>query len=369
MPDQELYIGLMSGTSLDGVDAVLASFDENGRMQISAAVELAYSAALRQKVLRLQSVSTNELDDTARLSNILAETYASAVDKLIQQSGTNKQEVTAIACHGQTIRHAPQHGYSYQIGNLARLAELTNIDVIGDFRSRDIAAGGQGAPLVPAFHQDCFGVTDEARAILNIGGIANLTALIPNTPVYGFDTGPGNMLMDAWICLHQNVNYDQDGSWAASGTVQQDLLNTLMNDSYFALPPPKSTGRDLFHLDWLAEQLTRFSHISSPADVQATLLALTSNSICQAITSHLPCIKALYVCGGGAKNSHLMRDLQRLMPQLTINTTDQLGLPAQLVEASAFAWLGYRFTHRLTANLPEVTGAVGKRILGALYPA
>ena len=366
---QEQYIGLMSGTSLDGVDAVLATFDEHGGMQVNAAVDLPYADELRRRILRLHDVQHNELDQAARLSNDLADLYAAAVDKLLQQYQIASEQVTAIACHGQTVRHAPQFSYSWQLVNLARLAEQTGIDVIGDFRSRDIAAGGQGAPLVPAFHHYLFGDDTEARAILNLGGIANLTALVPGVPVYGFDTGPGNMLLDAWVKLHRGVNYDADGAWAAGGNVREDLLAVLLSDPYFAQLPPKSTGRDLFHLDWLAERLNKFPQIAEPADVQATLLALTSRSIAQALSTHLPAVTALYVCGGGANNAHLMQTLQQQMPQLTINTTDQLGLPPQLVEAAAFAWLGHRFTHRLTANLPEVTGALGKRVLGALYPA
>ena len=366
----EIFIGLMSGTSLDGVDAVVARF-AGGRMQLLGEAFVPYPAAVCEQVLALQQIGDNELDRSARLGNALAQLYAAAVQAALQRCTLAAADIRAVVCHGQTIRHAPQAGYTLQLGNHALLAELTGIDVIGDLRSRDVAAGGQGAPLVPAFHQAMFADTDIPRAILNIGGIANLTRLQPGMPVIGFDTGPGNMLLDAWIRHHRGVSYDADGAWAASGQCHAELLRILLAEPYFAAGVPKSTGRDLFSLEWLAERLERFrlhhGHIDA-ANVQATLLALTAHSIAEAIQRFAPQTRELYLCGGGVRNTQLCRQLAALLPQLRIEATDALGLPAQQVEAAAIAWLGYRFCQRAAGNLPEVTGADGLRVLGALYP-
>jgi len=361
-------IGMMSGTSLDGVDAALVRFDDTGRPSVEADAFVAYPPEIRQAVLALQPVADNELDRAARLANRIAELYAEAVSALLIKSKRPASSIAAIGAHGQTIRHAPQHGYTLQIGNWSRLAELTGIDVAGDFRSRDVAARGQGAPLVPAFHQAVFGSDIEARVILNIGGIANLTRLAPGLPVIGFDSGPGNMLMDAWIHSHRNQSYDADGAWAASGLALPDLLQNLLAEPFFTLRPPKSTGRDLFDLPWLNHHLAQLPKPPQPQDVQATLLELTAQSIGNAIAQHCPGTAAVYVCGGGAKNRRLMQRLTELLPACRVSSTDSLGLPPHQVEAAAFGWLAYRLLKREPGNLPEVTGAAGLRVLGAIYP-
>lgn len=361
-------IGMMSGTSLDGVDAALVQLDDAGKVSVQGDAFVPYPPELRQEVLQLQQVGNNELDRAARVANRVAELYAEAVHALLAKTKLSAADIAAIGAHGQTIRHAPQYGYTLQIGNWARLAELAGIDVAGDFRSRDLAAGGQGAPLVPAFHQAVFGSATEARVILNIGGIANLTRLAPGQPVIGFDSGPGNMLMDAWIQGHLNQNYDADGAWAASGLLLPDLLQAFMSEPYFALPPPKSTGRDLFDLTWLNRHLALLPRPPRPQDVQATLLELTAQTIANAITLRCPDTAAVYVCGGGAKNQQLMQRLAELLPSGQITSTDPLGMPAHQVEAAAFGWLAYRLLRREPGNLPDVTGATGLRVLGAIYP-
>jgi anhydro-N-acetylmuramic acid kinase len=348
---------------------VLTRFTETGRVAVEADAFVAYPDAIKQEVLALQPLGDNELDRAARLGNQLAELYAQAVHQLLEKKPSlDKQEILAIGCHGQTIRHAPQHGYTIQIGNLARLAELTGIDVAGDFRARDVAAGGQGAPLVPAFHHALFAHPKETRVILNIGGISNLTYLAPLHPVTGFDCGPGNMLMDAWIQAELGRPYDADGFWAATGATQPDLLQALLSEPYFGLAPPKSTGRDLFDLDWLKRHLAALGRPIAPQDVQATLLELTARSIADALEWHCPETTAVYVCGGGAYNRQLLNRLAALRPHSRVETTETLGLPVHQVEAAAFAWLAWRLIKRKPGNLPDVTGAAGPRTLGALYP-
>jgi len=347
----EIYIGLMSGTSLDGVDALVVDFAKQP-MRVLGEAFVPYPAEVREQVLTLQPVGHDELARSALLGNTLATLYAQAVQQALHATGL-------------------EQGYTLQIGNHALLAELCGIDVIGDVRSRDVAAGGQGAPLVPAFHQAVFASATVPRVILNIGGIANLTRLSPGQPVIGFDTGPGNMLMDAWIRRHRGLDYDAAGAWAASGQVQSALLQRLLAEPYFAANLPKSTGRDLFDLPWLDAHLSAHArqHGAVPdADVQATLLALTTHSIALAVQRFAPGCQELYVCGGGAQNPVLMSSLAANLPGIHIDTTEALGLGPQQVEAAAFAWLGWCFCHRQPANLPEVTGARGLRVLGALYP-
>ena len=364
----ERYIGLMSGTSLDGVDAVLLEMDAQGKPHVVEDSFLPFPAGLREQVLQLQAIGHNELDLAARLANALARIYADVVAQLLGKAALPAAAIRAIGCHGQTIRHAPHAAYTLQIGNHALLAELTGIDVIGDFRSRDVAAGGHGAPLVPAFHQDVFASDAENRVILNIGGISNLTRLHRSLPVIGFDCGPGNMLLDAWCQRHTGKAYDANGDWAASGRLHLPLLQQMLADDYFKLPPPKSTGRDLFDLNWLEQQLAAWPALDA-ADVQHTLLQLTAHSIAGEVRRHCPQTQSMHVCGGGAHNAALMQALQQQLPDLRICSTAELGLPVHQVEAAAFAWLAWRFSHRLPANLPEVTGAAGLRVLGALYPA
>ena len=364
-PSRDLYIGLMSGTSMDGIDAVLSDFS-GGRPAVLADFALPYPAGLREELLALQTPGDNELDRAARLGNMLADLYAAAVRGALEAAGLPAGQIAAVGCHGQTVRHAPQAGYTLQLNNPARLAETCGIAVVADFRSRDIAAAGQGAPLVPAFHQAVFADADEARVVLNLGGIANLSRLVPSQPVIGFDTGPGNMLMDSWTQRHRRQAFDRDGDWAASGAVLPELLARLLAEPYFAQPAPKSTGRDLFDAAWLD---TRLSGHEAPADVQATLAELTAASAAEAIRTAAPRAAAVYVCGGGARNPHLLRRLAVHLPGVAVAATDALGVPAQQVEALAFAWLARACLRGEPGNLPAVTGAVGPRILGAIYPA
>ncbi len=360
-----LVIGLMSGTSLDGVDAVLVEFSESHPRTL-ATFWLPYSNAIREQALQLQAPQFDEIRTAALLGNELARCYADAVREVLVIAGLEASLVTAIGCHGQTIRHQPAAGYTVQLNNPALLAELTRISVVADFRSRDIAAGGQGAPLVPAFHAAVFGDPQQHRVILNLGGIANLTDLNPRQPVRGFDCGPGNLLMDAWIERHQGLRYDEDGRWASQGLVIPELLRSLLADDYFASLPPKSCGRDEFNIAWLQRKL---SGGERPEDVQATLLELTALSASAAINTWCGHPDAVFVCGGGARNQALMERLQLHLPSSRVASTDSLGQPADWVEAVAFAWLTWRTLRGEAGNLAEVTGANGPRVLGAIYPA
>ena len=370
-----LYIGLMSGTSLDGIDAVLAKIGPNGEASAQMAVSTPFYSGLLQALVDLQTPGPNELHREKQAANALALAYAEAVQQLLNQAKLKPADISAIGAHGQTIRHQPELGehlaYTHQTLNAALLAETTGIDVIADFRSRDVAAGGHGAPLVPAFHAQQFASTDNL-AIVNIGGIANLTLLPKDAEVTGFDCGPGNMLMDAWIFEQQGNRYDKDGAWALEGKVNDALLSKLLNDPFFIQAPPKSTGRDTFHLSWLLEKLGHENHLAE--DVQATLLHLSALSILDALARYAPQTQKLIVCGGGAKNKALMNLLEMKKGRffkhaLQITTSDSVGIDPQLVEGMAFAWLAWAHKEKRPANLPAVTGAKGPRILGAYYPA
>jgi anhydro-N-acetylmuramic acid kinase len=352
----------MSGTSLDGVDGVLTTF--SGQQQMAT---VPFPAALKHELMALQSAGPNEIHREAMAANALVALYAACVHALLHSARISAAQVRAIGAHGQTIRHLPASGYTRQINNPALLAELTGIDVIADFRSRDVAAGGQGAPLVPAFHQAVFGSNTETRVVANIGGISNISILKSDGSVTGFDTGPGNLLMDGWIAQHQGAAFDEDGRWAASGTPDAALLQALLAEPFLALPPPKSTGRDLFHAQWLAAKLQNLPALRAE-DVQATLTAFTATSLADAIRRSAADAAGVYVCGGGARNTYLMRLLQEALT-MPVARTDALGVASGAVEGLAFAWLAARFCDRLPGNLPAVTGARGSRILGALYPA
>ncbi len=361
----ELYVGLMSGTSLDGVDAVVADFSQApGRLVASHFAP--YPDAVRAEALALNSVGPNELERAAELGNRLAELYAAATHELLAKANVDRGRVSAIGCHGQTVRHRPDHGYTVQLGNGALLAELSGIRVVCDFRSRDVAAGGHGAPLVPAYHAACFASPTIHRVIVNIGGIANVTDLRPGAPVRGFDTGPGNVLLDLWAQKHLGQPLDRGGAWAASGTVADELLRAMLADSYFAEPPPKSTGRDQFNEAWLAGH--RPERFALP-DVQATFAALTAQSVADAVTRFCSGAQEVFVSGGGASNSHLMREVARRLSGLRVATTAAAGVDPDWVEAMAFAWLARETLAGRTSSLPEVTGAAGPRVLGAIYPA
>ncbi|MDR2195310.1 MAG: anhydro-N-acetylmuramic acid kinase [Gallionellaceae bacterium] len=366
MSGSEFYVGVMSGTSLDGVDAALVEFAEDGILSINAIHYQPYPQPLKERLLALHLPTNDELHQASLLGNELASHYASAVSALLRTAGIHLAEVRALGCHGQTVRHRPDAGYTVQIGNAARLAELSGITVVSDFRSRDLAAGGQGAPLVPAFHDRLLRHPSIHRVIVNIGGISNLTDLAPEKITTGFDCGPGNLLMDAWCAEHLGQPYDEDGAWASTGRVLPTLLDTLLNEPFFALPPPKSSGRDLFNLGWLQDKLRGDER---PEDVQATLLALTSRTIAQAILDFCPGAQEIYLCGGGAHNRELVSQLAQSLPDCAIKPTDDLGIAADWMEAVAFAWLARQTMHGETANLPAVTGARHECILGAIYPA
>lgn len=361
-----LYIGLMSGTSLDGVDAALVEFAADRAPCCVATHFIAFPADLRDDALAIQTPGSNELHRAAMLANRLADLYAQASNELLAAAQIAAATIRAIGCHGQTVRHAPSDGYSLQLNNPARLAEKTGIAVVADFRSRDIAAGGEGAPLVPIVHDALFRAPDRHRVIVNIGGIANLTDLAPARPVRGFDCGPGNMLLDAWTSRHRGTPYDAGGHWARQGRIQPGLLARLRNHPFLSGPPPKSCGREEFGSAWLDGQL---DGSEAPADVQATLVALTATTIIDAVKQWYGIPDELFTCGGGAHNDALMDALATGLAGTPIDTTDTLGLPADWVEAVAFAWLAYRAMNNEPGNLPEVTGARGLRRLGAIYPA
>jgi anhydro-N-acetylmuramic acid kinase len=371
-----LYIGLMSGTSLDGVDAVLADLlpasAGHPGLQVRAHHHQAFPEALRADLLRLNAPGSDELHQAALAANAVVRAYATAVHALLQAAALPAAQVRAIGAHGQTVRHRPLEfdgvGYTLQLMNGALLAELCGIDVVCDLRSRDLAAGGQGAPLVPALHAALFADAGEPRAVLNLGGIANLTLLPPQAAVRGFDCGPGNALLDLWCQRHQGRDFDDGGRWAASGRVDAALLQALLAEPYLQRSPPKSTGRDLFNAGWLERRLEDRGALP-PADVQATLAEFSAKAAAEALRLHAPRTARLLVCGGGAFNGDLMRRLGRLLPGAVVNSTADAGVPPQQVEALAFAWLARAFVERQPGNLPAVTGARGPRVLGALYPA
>ena len=357
----------MSGTSLDGVDAVLVDFSVSPPVLLQTFF-FPYDDRLRTQLLSLHQPGDDELHRAAMLSNQLSCLYAEATAGLLRNSGIGFQQVVAIGCHGQTVRHCPEmeRSYTIQLVNAALLAELTRITVVVDFRSRDMAAGGQGAPLVPAFHHALFNSSTCHRVIVNIGGIANITSLDPHNKVIGFDCGPGNILMDAWCLRHIGTTYDKNGQWAATGQIILALLEELLADYFFSSQPPKSTGRELFNLEWLEGKLLGNE---APEDVQATLLQLTVMAITQSIHDYCPAAAEIYVCGGGAHNTLLMNRLIDAMPGKKVALTVQLGIAADWVEAFAFAWLAQQTILRKASNLTAVTGAKGDRILGAIYPA
>lgn len=370
----ERYVGLMSGTSVDGVDAALCRFTPQGDwLGVEAHAYLPFDAGLRVQLQSLQASGPDELHRAALAANHLARTYAAAVDELLAKAGLPPRDVTAIGAHGQTVRHQPGlhdgTGYTLQLNQPALLAELSGIAVVADLRSRDVAAGGQGAPLVPPFHRVVFGRADATVAVVNIGGISNLTVLAPGEPTRGFDCGPGNTLLDAWCQRHLGQPYDKGGAWSASGQVHPGLLNALLCDTYFAAAPPKSTGRDHFNPGWLAHALRRCSSTPEAADVQATLCEATAAVVANEAHIHASAATELLVCGGGALNTDLMVRLQARLAGVRVLSSDERGLPPLQVEAAAFAWLGRMCSHRQAAGEAAVTGAHGARVLGAIYPA
>ncbi len=370
----ELYIGLMSGTSIDGIDAALVDFSQAEHSATQAKLIHKHSHKwpddIQQALIKARDIPDDELSSISSLDLDTAKIFAEACLKVLEHTPYNSPDITAIGSHGQTIRHRPDIDtpFSLQIGNAEKLAELTGIDVVSDFRTADIKAGGQGAPLAPAFHQAVFQHDETSRVIVNIGGIANITVLPKdkNTLVSGFDCGPGNTLMDAWISRHKQQSYDAEGAFASSGRTNATLLARLLMDDYFQLAPPKSTGFEYFNLQWLDKHLanTPASTMDS-ADIQSTLCDLTATSIIRAINQYAPDTGEIYICGGGAHNKTLMQKLQTLTKS-SVTTTEVLGVHPDWVEAMAFAWLAYQNIHQQTGNLPSVTGAGKTVVLGVL---
>ncbi|WP_252091558.1 anhydro-N-acetylmuramic acid kinase [Pseudomonas sp. MWU13-3659] len=361
-----LYLGVMSGTSLDGLD--IALIEQLEQPKLLATHYIPMPADLRQDLLGLCASGSDEIARAALAENRWAGLAAHGINHLLATQGLKPDAIRAIGSHGQTIRHEPARGFTVQIGNPALLAELTGICVVGDFRRRDVAAGGQGAPLVPAFHEALFGHLGQRVAILNVGGFSNLSLIEQNKPVHGFDCGPGNVLLDAWVERKQGLAFDANGSWAASGAIQPDLLEALLSDPFFAGSGPKSTGREVFNLSWLDTHLARLPAYRAE-DVQATLLELTATSIIDSLRQAQDATESLLVCGGGARNGTLMARLAALMPTAKVASTAAHGVDPDWVEAMAFAWLAHCCLEGIPANRPSVTAAKGLRILGAIYPA
>lgn len=366
MSSSELFMGIMSGTSLDAIDTVLVTFDQD-RPKLLGTLSTELPETLKSAILRLNQSGDAEIEQMARLDPELAHLFAHSCLELLQRLAIPPDSICAIGSHGQTIRHRPEKGYSLQIGDPNLIAELTGITTVADFRRRDLAAGGQGAPLVPAFHYQCFQSPYQDRVIINIGGMANITLLPKDKtcPVLGYDTGPGNALLDYWIYQSKGVSYDRRGEFAASGTLIPKLLDALLSDPFFSSPYPKSTGRERFNPQWLKSHLDTSM---SNQDIQATLTELTARSIATAIDSHTLSNPEIYVCGGGSHNDNLLKRLSANL-DLPVYTTEKLGLHPDWVEACAFAWLAYRTLNQQPGNLPAVTGARGERILGGIYVA
>ncbi|MEZ8131946.1 anhydro-N-acetylmuramic acid kinase [Enterovibrio norvegicus] len=360
------YIGIMSGTSLDGIDIVAADFSASAPALFHKAM-YPFPDALKSKLIGLSKGEPITLEEIGTIDHFLGKTYTETVNRFLAETGLDPNDVLAIGCHGQTVFHKPTGPmpFTMQLGDANLIATLTGITTVADFRRKDMALGGQGAPLVPAFHQSLFADATTSRVVLNIGGIANISVIEPNKPVVGFDTGPGNMLMDSWINHHKGKAYDHDGEWAASGTINRSLLEQMLSEPYFDLPAPKSTGRELFHQGWLNTQLALLNESVLPEDVQATLLAFTATSIANDVKSISE--GELLVCGGGAQNAALMASLQRLLPRWQVMPTDAKGIDGDSLEALAFAWLAKQAMEGKPGNVPEVTGASRPCRLGAIY--
>ncbi|HSV19850.1 MAG TPA: anhydro-N-acetylmuramic acid kinase [Casimicrobiaceae bacterium] len=370
--ERELYAGVMSGTSLDGVDAVVADFAPagGGCCQTLGAAHVPYPTLVRDELLALQTPGANEFARAGAAANMLAELYADAIGRALLQARLDHEALRAAGVHGQTLRHRPDRGWTLQLNNPARVAEKADMTIVADFRSRDVAAGGQGAPLVPAFHAALFRRPDRDRVIVNVGGIANITILPRESAgaVSGFDTGPGNVLLDQWCARNRGEPYDAQGAWASTGTPDPKLLEALLADPFFAAAPPKSTHRDKFNVAWLKQKLEAAGHQGDSENVQATLVALTARTIADAIRRYAPATEEVLVSGGGGNNATLMRALAQELKPRRVDTTASEGVPVEHVEALAFAWLAREALAGRPGNLPAVTGAKGPRILGAIYP-
>jgi anhydro-N-acetylmuramic acid kinase len=364
------YVGAISGTSVDGLDLALLAIDDR-RIEYRVGRTVPFASALTQAIHDLAVGRGDDLDALGAADHLLGEFIAESVLDFLARVDVGPAQVRAIGSHGQTVRHRPdgRTPFTMQIGDPNRIAERTGIDCVADFRRRDMAAGGQGAPLVPFFHRAVFDAPGTTRVVANIGGIANITVLPGSADgiVSGFDTGPGNTLLDAWSRRHLRQPYDEGGAFALSGRVSEDLLARCLSHPYFALPSPKSTGREAFGEAWLDELLQTSPHLQ-PEDVQATLAALTVRSIADQVPRISPHARSLVVCGGGRRNAALMAGLASALPGVAVTTTDAIGIDGDYVEAAAFAWLAYRTTRGLHGNLPQVTGGRGERVLGAIYP-
>jgi len=366
--DAPLYLGLISGTSADGIDAVLVRFEPECELVFGRTYP--WDETLRARLISLgQGGAATSLDELGALDTTLARAFADAALQAVADAGLQPGQVRAIGSHGQTVRHRPESAaaFTWQMGDGNVIAERSGITTVADFRRRDVAAGGHGAPLMPAFHAALLRSPEEDRAVLNLGGIGNFTLLPRRGEVRGFDTGPANALMDAWCHRHTGQAYDAGGAFAAGGHLDADLLTRLLADPWFALPPPKSTGREQFHLPWLEERLGEAS--LAPADVQRTLLELSATTIADALRATQPDTARVLVCGGGVHNAALMARLAELLPGVVVESTAVHGLDPDYVEAMGFAWLARETLAGRPGNLPSVTGASGLRILGAIYPA
>ena len=369
MSTPSLYLGLISGTSADGIDAAIVSFDDDGRAHLVFGRTYPWDDPLRARLVELGQQSTKlALDDIGELDVRIARAFADAALQAMADSGTDARDLAAIGSHGQTLRHRPHgpHPFTLQLGDPSTIAEHTGVRVVADFRRRDVAAGGHGAPLLPGLHAALLHAGREDRAVLNLGGIANLTLLPARGEVRGFDTGPANGLMDAWCLRHRGEAFDRDGAFARSGRIDEALLARLLDEPWFAAPPPKSTGRDRFHLQWVA---SKFTGRESPADVQATLLALTVRTVADALRATQPGTQRVIACGGGVHNTALMAALSHALPGCTVESTAAHGIDPDFVEAMGFAWLARQTSLGLPGNVPSVTGADGGRVLGGIYIA
>jgi len=365
VPTRRLFVGVMSGTSLDGADAALVDFSQPSPRTLAFST-VPFSAQLRESILQLSEPGSDPLDLAGRVSLELADLYARAVEGVLVAGGVERSSIAAIGCHGQTVRHRPDLGFTIQINDPARLAERTRIDVVADFRRRDMAAGGQGAPLVPAFHDAVFRDAGKSRVVVNIGGISNVTWLPREGRTLGFDCGPGNVLLDGWARQHIGALFDEDGRWAAAGKTDEKLLARLLDEPFLRQPPPKSTGRELFRLAWLQERLPADYRT---ADVQSTLTDFTAHSIMRAIERFCPDADEIFLAGGGARNGSLVARIRALAGKRPVAATDTLGVPTAHVESMAFAWLAMKCVGREPVDLTAVTGARAPRVLGAVYAA
>ncbi|QUJ69954.1 anhydro-N-acetylmuramic acid kinase (plasmid) [Photobacterium sp. GJ3] len=366
---RELYIGVMSGTSMDGVDTALVAIEDN-RIELLAHDDFPMPPELKQRLLAVCTGQPTNLIEIGTLDHQLGLLFADAVDALLEKSGYTADQIRAIGNHGQTVFHQPTGTtpFTMQLGDAHLIATRTGIDTVADFRRKDMALGGQGAPLVPAFHKTLFQSSDSSVVILNIGGIANLSVIRPDEPVFGYDTGPGNMLMDFWCQQHTGKPFDLDGQFAQQGKVDDILLEAMLTEPYFSLSAPKSTGRELFNDAWLGQQLA--NHTASAEDVQRTLCELTAVSIAREVLKFQSGPNpTLLVCGGGARNPLLMDRISALLSDWHVSTTREQGVDSDYMEAMAFAWLAQRRIHDLPSNLPEVTGASRLASLGVVYPA